>query len=185
MRPYRDKLPRGDNHLKYHSFSLRARLEQANGTSANDVLIVGAQADDRKMEDYAIGKMDEWLTAVAQDTSSESLATKIFHDKPSDIEDACWAPGGERIAEQQTFTGGKCNDFYPTAPSPRMVAGESVLGNNILKCQLKPVSPSDYKVTFTGEQMAALRAIFPQGVCDYSKPGVEQQPPTIGNWHAF
>jgi len=28
---------------------------------------------------------------------------------------------------------------------------------------------------------ATLPAIFPTGVCDYSKPGVEQQPP-LGTW---
>ncbi len=33
VRPYRDNLPEGDNHLKYHSFSLRERLQKANGTS--------------------------------------------------------------------------------------------------------------------------------------------------------
>ena len=28
---------------------------------------------------------------------------------------------------------------------------------------------------------AALPAVFPSGVCDYSKPGVAQQPP-LGTW---
>ena len=185
VRPYRDKLPRGDNHLKYHSFSLRARLERANGTSANDVLIVGSQAQYRQMENYAIGKMDEWLSTLSRDTSNDPPAKKIIRDKPADLKDACWSPTGERIVEPQTFSGGKCNELYPTAPSPRMVAGESILGNSILKCQLKPVTASDYKVAFSNDQLARLKNIFPQGVCDYSKPGVEQQPPTIGSWHAF
>ena len=34
----------------------------------------------------------------------------------------------------------------------------------------------DYKVTFTADELQKLRAVFPQGVCDYSKPGANQQP---------
>ena len=41
VRPYRDALPTGDVHLKFHSFSLRERLQKANGTFANGVLLVG------------------------------------------------------------------------------------------------------------------------------------------------
>ena len=185
VRPYRDKLPHGDNHLKYHSYSLRARLERANGTSANDVMIVGPQALSKEMENYAIDKMDQWLTNIFADTSSDSLPKKILRAKPSDLTDSCWTPTGERIVEQQTFSGGVCNQLYPTAPSPRMVAGETILGNSILKCQLKPVDPADYKVAISPAQLSRLKSIFLQGVCDWSKPGVEQQPPTIGAWHSF
>jgi hypothetical protein len=45
-----------------------------------------------------------------------------------------------------------------------------------MKCQLKPVSAKDYKVAFTAPELDELRQIFPTGVCDYSKPGVMQQP---------
>jgi hypothetical protein len=31
-------------------------------------------------------------------------------------------------------------------------------------------------VTFTDAQWAQLQKAFPSGVCDYTKPGVEQQP---------
>jgi hypothetical protein len=33
----------------------------------------------------------------------------------------------------------------------------------------------DYKVPFTSDETARLKNIFPGGVCDWSKPGVEQQ----------
>jgi len=56
-----------------------------------------------------------------------------------------------------------------------MVAG-APLTNDIIKCQLKPINFGDYKVTFTDAQKARLKAIFPAGVCDYSKPGVGQGP---------
>jgi hypothetical protein len=185
VRPYRDTLPRGDNHLKYHSYTLRARLQQANGTFANDVMIVGPMPLLTSMEDYAIDEMDQWLTALAKDTSSDPLPKKIIRTKPADLVDSCWTAKGERINEPQTYSGGECNKLYPTAPAPRMVAGASVIQNNVLKCQLKPIDPGDYKVDFAADQMARLKQIFPEGVCDWSKPGVEQQPSNIGPWHSF
>jgi hypothetical protein len=36
------------------------------------------------------------------------------------------------------------------------------------------VSAADYKVKFSAAQLARLKAIFPTGVCDFSKPGVGQ-----------
>jgi hypothetical protein len=63
--------------------------------------------------------------------------------------------------------------------SPRQVAG-GPLTENVLKCQLKPIDPADYvsvanPVGVTGVHLARLRAVFPAGVCDWSKPGVGQQ----------
>jgi hypothetical protein len=48
----------------------------------------------------------------------------------------------------------------------------------------KPISASDYKVTFTADEMVRLKQIFAGGVCDWSKPGVEQQP-MAGTWQAL
>jgi hypothetical protein len=51
--------------------------------------------------------------------------------------------------------------------------------DDIIQCRLKPLDASDYTaygVTFTAAQLATLRQTFPDGVCDYSKPGVGQQP---------
>jgi hypothetical protein len=63
----------------------------------------------------------------------------------------------------------------PKHASPRQVAG-GPLTENILKCQLKPLDTADYvPVTFTSPQFARLQAAFPEGVCDWSKPGVSQQ----------
>ena len=64
-----------------------------------------------------------------------------------------------------------------------MVAGEP-LENDVLKCQLKPINPAEYKVTFTTTELAQLKKIFPDGVCDYTLPGVDQSP-TDGTWQFF
>ena len=183
VRPYRDKLPNGDNHLKYHSFSLRERLQKANGTFANDVMLLHSgtgEGTPSPVDDYALAKMDEWLTNLQKDASSDAILAKISRAKPADLVDSCWTPAGERIIEPQKFSGGKCNEMYPTFAGPRAVAGGPA-SNNVLKCQLKAIAVSDYKATFSDAEKARLAAIFPNGVCDYGKPGVEQQAPR-GTW---
>jgi Tannase-like family of unknown function (DUF6351) len=49
---------------------------------------------------------------------------------------------------------------------------------------IKANNPAEYKVSFTAAEVARLKAIFPQGVCDYSVPGVGQRP-TEGTWQFF
>jgi Tannase-like family of unknown function (DUF6351) len=180
VRPYRDMLPSGDVHLKVHSFSLRERLMKANGTYENDVLLVGPVSMTAQMGEYAVTKMDEWLTNLGRDTSADPILKKIARAKPADLVDSCYTENGGRIIEPQTATGGECNKLYPTYRPPRMVAGGPA-SNDILKCQLRPVGFSEYKVTFSDAEKARLLTIFPGGVCDWSKPGIEQQPMT-GTW---
>jgi hypothetical protein len=54
----------------------------------------------------------------------------------------------------------------------------------VLKCQLKAVDPSDYNVTFTSAQWTKLQQFFAGGVCDWSKPGVEQTD-ELRTWASF
>ena len=43
--------------------------------------------------------------------------------------------------------------------------------------QLKPLTRADYPgITFTDAQWAQLQKTFPNGVCDFSKRAVDQQP---------
>ena len=180
-RVYMDLGERGDVHLKYHSFALRERLQAANGTTANEVmLVVPPGTGSRAVHDYAITKMDEWLTNLTNDTSNDPAMDKIVRAKPQDLVDSCYTATGERIVETQTFSGGECNKLYPAFPSPRMVAGGPIT-NNVLKCQLKPVDFAGYSAAFTETEQERLRSVFPDGVCDWSKPGLEQQKP-LGTW---
>jgi hypothetical protein len=73
--------------------------------------------------------------------------------------------------------------LYPAHADPRLAAGEP-LAEDVLKCQLKPVAARDYTQALTAAQLARLRAIFPHGVCDYSRPGVEQQL-VRGTWLSY
>ena len=59
--------------------------------------------------------------------------------------------------------------------TPREVAGGDRL-NDILKCQLRPIDPAEYgPLGLSAAQLDRLRALFPDGVCDWSVPGVGQQ----------
>jgi len=58
------------------------------------------------------------------------------------------------------------------------------LTSDIMKCQLKAPSRSDYTVTFSDAEWARLLAAFPAGVCDYSKPGMFQDTVRVP-WQTF
>ena len=189
-RNYLDDAPNGDVHMRYHSFSLRERLIKANGTADNHVMLVednryrGRSNSPVNIE--ALAHMDQWLTALADDTSSDSAVEKIRRAKPADLTDACWTRGDEpqKVAEPQTRdASSRCEQLYPSASFPREVAGGSIAAD-VIKCQLKPIDAADYAVAFTADEMSRLKDIFGGGVCDWSKPGVDQQKMT-GTWQRF
>ena len=182
-RGYQDLAPGGNVHLKYHSFSFRERLLRANGSLSNEVLLVTGERSPRGFESYLFEKMDAWLTNVSGDKSGDPIPEKIARSKPADLVDSCYTASGERVMETQTFAGGECNKLYPAYPPPRAIAGGPVT-NDILKCELKPVNFSDYRAEFGEDEKARLRTIFPDGVCDWSKPGVEQRP-LLRTWLSY
>lgn len=177
-RSYND--PLGDIHDRFRDFAVRERLRKANGRSDNQVIWIypnGNRPLAAKVTAQAIETMGKWLDALAKDRSSAPATVKVARTKPAAATDGCWTADGVRIDEPATFDGsGKCNSLYPSHQDPRLVAG-SPLADDILKCRLKPVNAADYGVAFTGSEMDELRQIFPAGVCDYSKPGVNQSLP--------
>ena len=115
------------------------------------------------------------LDSITSDPAPLTTAKVVKH-KPTDAVDACWDATGKKIVEKATFDGkGTCNTLYPVHSEPRMMAGAG-LTNDVLKCQLKKIHFGDYKASFNEAQKARLTAIFPTGVCDFSKPGVGQGP---------
>jgi hypothetical protein len=77
----------------------------------------------------------------------------------------------------------RCKKLFPFAADARLAAGGPAT-DDVYKCALKPVDAADYKTPPTAEQLAQLRQIFPDGVCDYGKPGVGQVP-LAGTWVSF
>jgi hypothetical protein len=78
---------------------------------------------------------------------------------------------------------GQCGALYPAPGAPRVAAGAPYAAD-VIKCTLKPISTADYTVTFTAAQQARLASIFPNGVCNWTVPGVEQQG-LRGTWLSF
>jgi uncharacterized tannase-like protein DUF6351 len=118
-----------------------------------------------------LNAMDRWLGAVERDDSARPLPEKIVSDRPADIQDRCSQIDGVEQA------GGVCqNELAQTRfGTPATVAGESI-ATDTNKCVLKPLRRADYyPLVFTNDQWARLQRVFPTGVCDWSRPGVEQQ----------
>jgi hypothetical protein len=121
-------------------------------------------------DNQALEAMDRWLAAVARDHSGRALPQEIISDKPANITDQCSNGTGTKL------TSTLCpSSVVPVYSTPRMVAGEAITTDQN-KCALVPLNRGSYKVGFTNAQWAALQKAFPTGVCDYSKPGVSQQP---------
>jgi hypothetical protein len=177
-RPYTDAA--GDIHDRHRDFAIRARLEKANGRSDNQVIWVGPprvrnQPGPVDLAALSLDAMTRWLDNIAADPAPLS-ADKVVRNKPAEAVDAYWDSTGKKIIEKATFSGATgFNKMYPVHSEPRLVAG-APLANDVMKCQLKPINFNDYKAAFTDAQKSRLRAIFPTGVCDFSKPGVEQVP---------
>jgi hypothetical protein len=189
---YSDLAPGGDIHMKFQHFSTRERLRKANGHADNHVMWSGGnQPRANHVARQALAQIDAWVGAVTADTSNRTRAEKVVANKPASLVDGCWTGGAGGttpgfIAEPH-FLGGRgtsaCNDIYPGFSFPRMVAG-APLTNDIIKCRLKRIDLDDYAVTWTSAERARLREIFPQGVCDWTRPGVNQRG-LAGTWLHF
>jgi len=165
-----------DIHMAWRSFSQRARLDAANGGHANHVMFASAGSTGAALGRKAFLTMDRWLTALEQDRTSDSKQVKVLRSKPSDAADYCITTAGS--TEAQLVDVGFGNAACPVKPyqSPRVVAG-GPLSEDIFKCQLKPLDfgSADYAgALFDAGQQTRLRAVFTDGVCDWSKPGVGQ-----------
>ena len=189
-RNYRDDRENGDIHMKVHQYSTRARLVEANGHADNHIMVVqGRWGFTPEEPDLGtlFDQMDRWLTAIAADDSDAAAVTKVVRARPADLVDACWddRDGGHiRVDAPQTYDGeGLCNDLYPAFSTARHVAGAPLV-NNVVKCALKPITPDDYAVTYTDDERARLERIFPEGVCDWSQPGMYSGD-LRGTWLSF
>jgi hypothetical protein len=186
-----------DVHDGYHSMVMRARLLKANGNADNHVIMTAAslgrvQFDTRtygspltRVSGDGLAALDAWLTAIGKDTSDAPKARKVAANRPKDLVDACFPTreGALVGAIDKVTDKAKCDRLFPFAGDARLAAGAPAT-DDVFKCQLKPVDPADYKATLTGDQMNRLKAVFADGVCDWSKPGVNQVP-LAGTWAVF
>jgi hypothetical protein len=165
----------GIAHDYSHAVWSDLRLQRSQGHTDNRVEWFGPTPllGDLRWPVEAFTRMDQWLTAVEQDRRSVPLARKIVERRPAQLKDRCLADGIPGLVCQ--------GDLVRTNLStPRQEAGGPVT-NDVLACRRTPLDRSSYKllgavpVTFTDAEWATLQKVFPDGVCDWSKPGVGQE----------
>jgi hypothetical protein len=184
-RDYRDLA--ADIHTRERTFSFLERLQKANGTTANQVswtIPTGNNPALPNLPLLALLAHNEWLENIRADTSSDPYPAKVIKNKPAALRDACWDAAGVKHEEPATLDpGATCNQLFPIHENVRIAAGGPLAGD-ILKCRRQGIDVRDYQVTFTPEERARLRRIFPTGVCDWSRPG-EHQLRFQGTWLDF
>jgi len=180
----------GDVHDAHHSKVFRARLLASNGNADNHVMVTvastgtlggdtgGPTSPLQSVTKVMLAEMDQWLANIRADRSHRSAAEKVVRDKPADLVDSCYTADLQRVTDLS-----QCAQLFPYYARPRIVAGEPWTADR-LKCALKPIDARDYAQPLTAAQLAQLRAIFPEGVCDWSRAGIEQQP-LEGTWLTY
>jgi hypothetical protein len=159
----------GAFHDVYRTYAMRARLQANFGTAANQVLWRGTVPliGDPSFADDSVFAMDHWLARVHADHRDVPLSQKIIEDKPGSVVPRCTDGSGTEVPATV------CDETVTSFGTPRQGA-DGPINEDVMKCQLKPLRRDDYNVTFTDEQWAELQQAFPDGVCDYNKPGVDQ-----------
>lgn len=164
---------------------IRARLKTGTGFSDNQIILAGSSASTSagvNIPAISLAMINQWLDNMADDPSPLSH-DKVIKNKPSDAVDTCWLTDGTRVQEPaSTDPAATCNDAtqggYTKYTSPILAAG-APMDNNRIKCQLKPIDLADYPTgnnAPTSVQLNRLKRVFPDGVCDWSKPGVDWAP---------
>ena len=179
----------GAFHDVYRKYSMRDRLIREHGTAANQVFWEGQTPllGDPSFVDDSISKMDEWLAAVEADGRDVPLAQKIIDAKtPAGVTERCVGASGQDVP--LTVCDGTVDATIYSSPRIEAGGGDQAPVNGVgpamvgfsddrLACDTMPIEDFVYAgrsfgEVFTPEQQAKLKAAFPAGVCDYSKPGI-------------
>ena len=153
-------------HTPYHAYAIEERMARI-GHEDNHVIWHNGPSG------TAWDTMDDWLAAVEADGGIDPLTgldpDAVKETRPAIAVDSCWSSGDQE-------------DLSACAPEvfadSRIQAGMP-LSHDVLKCTLKPIDPADYAGAVppvTPVDLLVLEQAFPDGVCDYSVPGVGQVP---------
>lgn len=171
-------------HGNWSSFALRARLLKANGTLDNFAMwrtgLTGSGApwtnaawNATGLPAESLSVMDAWLTGIEADKAAGTRAEKIARNRPAGLRSFCLLGTDyrTRVYDEARCDADPALKYYA---SIRQTAGQSDTAD-VLKCQLRPIRRADYPASLSDAQYARLRKVFASGVCDWSRPGVEQQ----------
>jgi hypothetical protein len=175
-------------HHEWFSWAVRDRIVREAGDANNQALWRFGRtglAPSPALSLQGFLAMDQWVSTLKADTSADSLEAKVRKARPvsgeRDTRDFCLLTSDTAQATR-VYDAAMCDadPFLKPTLSPRQVAG-GPRSEDILKCQLKPLNMADYTgVMFTAAQWTRLQALFASGVCDWTKPGVGQEPAVGG-----
>jgi len=176
-RPYLER--ELDMHNSHQSFAARKRLLNHDGDASNQVVWFTDSIDGSRFDQTpeALEVLDAWLTNIAHNP-----AAGVAGNKPPLATDRCFDIDGNEIAAgDDVWNGiideeapGACTQQFKIYSTTRRVAG-GPFEQSLFKCQLIPVTEAVAR-GFYGDvpmgpvEIGTLHAIFPQGVCDYTKP---------------
>ncbi|MBT9524488.1 MAG: hypothetical protein IV105_04450 [Rhizobacter sp.] len=169
-----------DMHNVHQSFAVRQRVLQKMGNSDHLVIwftdtMPGQPKASQSLE--AVAVMDEWMANIRANPKKG-----IARNRPARAVDSCFDVYGQLIyAGDDAWNGildtlppGPCTQRFPIYGTSRTVAGAPIEGG-IYQCALKPVERALVDGTYApwmpnAAAAAKLKQIFPDGVCDYSRP---------------
>ena len=170
-----------DMHHSHQSFATRQRMLNFDDDASNQVVWF-TDARPARISDQtplAFEVIDEWLANI-RDKPWRGMA----RNKPDRAVDSCFATDGSLIySGRDAWNGildsradGPCTQQFPLFGTSRIVSGGPIEGS-IFKCAQKSVSKALKDGTYapwvpSADDASRLREIFPNGVCDYSKPDV-------------
>ncbi|MFC6670720.1 DUF6351 family protein [Marinobacterium aestuariivivens] len=162
--------PSLDMHHASAAFSARLRLLQ-RGYAGNQLIWMTARPHNPVPD--ALQQLLQWLDEGK---------------RPQTAQDSCFDSEGRLLAEGPDVWDGQwnqrpdgaCMRRYPIYGTPRTVAGEDLRGD-LFKCSLISIDEAIGRGLYNPVDMQShrsqLQRIFPDGVCDYNKPGLGQVSP--------
>ena len=159
-------------HDAYRAFAVRARLDREHGGHANQLIWQGpvdvsrptAHCQRKQLHRHGpLGRGDRDRPLV-----DVPLARKVPSDKPATSPTAATtAPAMQGLRRRSA----RC--VVHVYGTPRTVAGDAIT-TDTNKCRLSRSSAATTASSSPRRNPPQLRATFPDGVCDFSKPGVGQ-----------
>jgi uncharacterized tannase-like protein DUF6351 len=178
-----------DIHTDYHSWEMRARLDRAHGTHANQVIWTWRSSGNfvgitppPAIASSALATMDAWLTAITADRSHRPLAAKIVSHKPSSAVDQCWPTLSGAPVVDPGYRG-TCGTTFPYYGDARTAAGDRLSGLAV-KCARVPLRASDVP-QLSPSELESVRAALPGGRCDFSRRPPGYRPSVSWLTYAF
>jgi len=168
-----------DMHNTHQSFSGRQRIRNAMGDSDNQVVwFTDARPETAFDQTFqALDVLHEWVMNIKANPE-----LSVGDNRPASAVDSCFNTDGSLLASGDNVwdgilddrAAGPCTQAFKTYTTSRIVAGGPIEGS-VFKCALKPVdnalSDGTYGNWTPGStEISQLKQVFPEGVCDYSKP---------------